>query len=143
MLALQDGTYEDTAVYPAIQHPEPQRIHGNTSTKLDRTTLCICSHAPVQIGEVQARSPDSTFTHDGTLRLCSGRRRDVRPRGLVRKPSDSFPLLYEHQAPHHTCVTSATSLSSPLSMAARDLHVTSTLDLCCALLQGGLGAGSN
>ena len=41
---------------------------------------------------------------------------------------------YEHQAPYHTCVTSAASLSSPLSIAARDVHVTSTPDLCCALL---------
>ena len=44
---------------------------------------------------------------------------------------------YEYQAPYHTCVTSAASLSSPLSMAARDLHVTSTPDLCCALLCAG------
>ena len=45
---------------------------------------------------------------------------------------------YAHQAPYHTCVTSVTSLSCPPPfMAARDLHVTSTPDLCCALLCTG------
>ena len=45
---------------------------------------------------------------------------------------------YAHQAPYHTCVTSVTSLSCPPPfMAARDLHVTSAPDLCCALLCAG------
>ena len=132
MLALQNGTYEDTAEYSAIQPPEPQRIHGNTSTKLDRTILCICSHAHGQNTSVQRRSPvslshmtalsgyvpaaDATYEHADW------------PENLQISPH------YEHQAPYHTCVTSAASLSSPPFMAARDLHVTSTPDLCCALL---------
>ena len=41
---------------------------------------------------------------------------------------------YEHQALYHTCMTSVASLSSPLSIAACDIHITSTPDLCCALL---------
>ena len=44
---------------------------------------------------------------------------------------------YAHQVSYHTCVTSMTSLSCPPFMSAHDFHVTSTPDLCCALLCAG------
>ena len=56
MLILQNGTYEYTAVYSAIQHPEPQIFPENTSTNRDRTFLYIRSHAQFQIRGVQAKS---------------------------------------------------------------------------------------
>ena len=129
---LQDGTYEDTAVYSVIQHPEPPIIHGNTSAKLDRTILCICSHAQGPNTSVQRRSP-VWLSHMTALT------RNVLPADATYEHADWSQNLqiaphYEHQAPYHTCVTSAASLSSPLSIAARDVHVTSTPDLCCALL---------
>jgi len=132
---LQNGTYEDTAVYSAIQHPEPQRIHGNTSTKLDRTILCICSHAPVQKEGSKPSVPDWTLTQMALSRHVPLAHATYEhadwSQNLQTVPS------YEHQAPYHTCVTSATSLSRAPFMAARDLHFTSTPDLCCALLCAG------
>ena len=132
MLALQDGTYEDTAVYSAIQHPEPQRIHGNTSTKLDRTILPYLRNAQGPNTSVQPKSLVG-LSHMTALS------RHVPLAHATYEHADWSQNLqtaphYEHQAPYHTCVTSAASLSSPLSIAARDVHVTSTPDLCCALL---------
>ena len=103
--------------------------------KPDRTVLQGFSHAQVQIQGVQARSPDRTFTHMALpcyvpLAHTTYEHADWSQNNMVAS-------RYAHQAPYHTCVTSVTSLSCPPFMAARDLHVTSTPDLCCALLCAG------
>ena len=137
MLALQDGTYEDTAEYSAIQPPEPQRIHGNTSTKLNRTILSYLQHAQGPNTSVQPKSP-VRLSHITALS------RHVPLAHATYEHADWSQNLqtaphYEHQAPYHTCVSSVTSLLYPPFMAARDLRFTSTPDLCChgALLCAG------
>ena len=116
-------------------HTEPQRIHRNTSTKLDRMISSYLQHTQGPNTSVQPKS-SVLLSHMMALSW------HVLLAHVMYEHADWSQNLqtaphYGHQAPYHTCVTSATSLSCPPFMAACDLHITSTLDLCCTLLCAG------